>query len=117
MIYKNVLKVNLRRFNGINGIIDANISSIDELASINPDELSVIQEIIDVEQDGGVSTSQNLGLVGVIISLLALITAIFAVAKKGGKAPASTEEEFGEEEEELEPIEEDTFEDTEGLEE
>ncbi|MGM0404860.1 MAG: GLUG motif-containing protein [Thermoplasmatota archaeon] len=88
------------------------------------DGLNNRQETIDVEQDDDISSSKNLGIVGVIIALLALIIAIFAVAKRGGKdtfEEETTDEDTFEEGTtdedtfEEETTDEDTFEDTEDV--
>ncbi len=79
----------------------------DEIEAI-VDELSERQETIDVEQDDSISMSQNIGIIGFIIALLALIIAIFSVTKKGGKETYDddTIEQYTFEEETTEDIEE-----------
>ncbi len=87
-------------------------SEIDSLQS-SLDDFRAEQEEIDEEQDDDISMARNLGIVGIILAILALIIGIFAMVKKGGgptEEPIFEEEESFEDEFDDDVYEEDPFE-------
>ncbi len=84
------------------------------------DDFETEQEQRDEEQDDDISMARNLGIVGLILAILALIIGIVAITKKGSEPdeeePVFEEEEFEEEVEE-ELFEEELFDEEEAEEE
>ncbi len=69
-------------------------SMMDDIESML-DDYATQEELEDLEDD--ISAAENMALIGIILAVLALIIAIYAVAKKGKTTVVSEEEPFEEE--------------------
>ncbi len=90
-------------------------NQIDDLQN-ELDEFKEEQEEIDEDQDDDISMARNLGIVGLILAILALIIGIVAMTKKGSE-PSEEEPMFEEEEFEEESFDEEPFDEEEAEEE